>query len=84
MHDYIVIGSGIAGLFTALLASRHGEVLLLTNMILIGRLTATAAIERRESRGGHYRRDFPAADPRWRRHIVLSKASAARCAKEVR
>jgi L-aspartate oxidase len=55
----------------------------LKNMILIGRLIATAAIERRESRGGQCRRDFPDADPGWRRHIVLSKAAAARCAKEV-
>src|SRR5262245_9702784 len=30
MYDYIIIGSGIAGLFTALLASKHGSVLLLT------------------------------------------------------
>jgi L-aspartate oxidase len=55
----------------------------LKNMILIGSLMATAALERRESRGGHCRRDFPDEDPRWRRHIVLSKAAAARCAKEV-
>jgi L-aspartate oxidase len=56
----------------------------LNNMILLGGLMATAAIERRESRGGHCRSDFPDADPRWQRHIVLSKAAAARCAKEVR
>lgn len=56
----------------------------LKNMILIGRLMATAAIERRESRGGQYRGDFPAPDPRWLRHIVLSKAATARCANEVR
>ena len=30
MHDYIIIGSGIAGLFTALRAAKHGRVLLLT------------------------------------------------------
>jgi L-aspartate oxidase len=55
----------------------------LANMILIGGLMATAALERRESRGGHSRRDFPNENPRWLRHIVLSKAEAARCAKEV-
>jgi L-aspartate oxidase len=56
----------------------------LKNMILIGGLMATAARERRESRGGHSRRDFHDTDPRWQRHILLSKAEAARCAKEVR
>ena len=55
----------------------------LANMLLIGRLMATAAGERRESRGGHYRSDFPNTDPKWRRHIVLSKAEAARSAREV-
>jgi L-aspartate oxidase len=55
----------------------------LANMILIGRLMSTAADERRESRGGHHRSDFPNTDPRWRRHIVLSKAEAARSAREV-
>src|SRR5262245_65792380 len=34
MHDYIIIGSGIAGLFTALLASRHGKVIVLTKAAL--------------------------------------------------
>ena len=34
MYDYIVIGSGIAGLFTALLASKHGSVLVLTKAAL--------------------------------------------------
>jgi len=56
----------------------------LRNMILIGRLMTEAAIERRESRGGHFRVDFPAEDPRWRRHIVLSHGSAARRAQEAR
>jgi L-aspartate oxidase len=56
----------------------------LKNMILIGRLMTSAAIERRESRGGHCRADFPKPDPRWQRHIVLSKGSAARSARETR
>jgi L-aspartate oxidase len=55
----------------------------LSNMILIGRLMATAASQRRESRGGHYRSDYPVSDPIWQRHIVLSRAAAARSATEV-
>jgi L-aspartate oxidase len=44
------------------------------NLIWAGRLVATAALARRESRGGHYRADYPAADPAWRRHLHLSAA----------
>ncbi len=32
------------------------------NMLIVARLIATAALNRTESRGGHYRRDFPEAD----------------------
>ncbi|HKA17984.1 MAG TPA: L-aspartate oxidase [Blastocatellia bacterium] len=56
----------------------------LSNMILIGRLMAIAARKRCESRGGHFRSDFPVPDPNWQCHIVLSGAAAARSATEVR
>jgi len=39
------------------------------NLLLAGRLVARAALERRESRGGHFRRDYPAPDPSWCRHL---------------
>lgn len=55
----------------------------LKNMVLIGKLMATAALERRESRGSQCRSDYPNADPRWRRHILLSRAAVALCASEV-
>jgi L-aspartate oxidase len=42
------------------------------NLLWAGRLVATAALARRESRGGHYRADYPEADPAWQRHLVLS------------
>lgn len=35
----------------------------LTNMLAVGRLIARAALDRRESRGCHYRTDYPAPDP---------------------
>ena len=40
------------------------------NMLESARLIAGAALLRRESRGGHYRRDFPRPKNKWRgRHI---------------
>lgn len=56
----------------------------LQNMLLIGRLMAIAALERCESRGSHCRSDFPDTDPKWNRHIAVSKRKAARSAKESR
>jgi len=42
----------------------------LRNLIEVGRLVAAAALQRHESRGAHWRRDFPAADPRAARRTV--------------
>jgi len=40
------------------------------NMIETAQVIAMAALLRRESRGGHYRRDFPRPKHKWRgRHI---------------
>ncbi|MBV8728154.1 MAG: hypothetical protein JO233_10230 [Candidatus Eremiobacteraeota bacterium] len=33
------------------------------NLLTVGRLIATASLARRESRGSHYREDYPATDP---------------------
>lgn len=44
----------------------------LQNMLITARLIATAALARDESRGVHFRRDFPTPDDaRWRRHITI-------------
>ena len=45
----------------------------LRTMVLLGRLMVEAALVRHESRGAHYRTDFPNASPEWERHIVLSR-----------
>jgi len=37
----------------------------LRNMLLVSECVALAAIERKESRGGHTRDDYPTADPQW-------------------
>jgi len=45
----------------------------LANMVLVGRLMAEAALMREESRGAHFRSDFPASSDAWLRHIVFRK-----------
>ncbi len=46
----------------------------LSNLILTGRLIAEAALLREESRGAHFRTDFPKSLPDWQRHIVFNKS----------
>ena len=44
-----------------------------TSSLTVARLMATAALRRTESRGSHFRRDYPSRDDaRWRASIVLS------------
>jgi L-aspartate oxidase len=45
----------------------------LANLLLCGRLVAEAALRREESRGAHYRRDFPQPREEWRRHVVFRR-----------
>jgi L-aspartate oxidase len=41
------------------------------NLLIVARLIARAALRREESRGGHFRADFPARDDRsWRIHLT--------------
>lgn len=53
---------------------RHAEGWELQNMLTVARLMVAAALERRESRGTHWRADFPAPDPAWKRHVTTSLA----------
>ena len=49
------------------------------NMCDVAALVTEAAILRTESRGAHYRADFPEQDDvKWRKHIVLQRGAAAR------
>ncbi len=46
----------------------------LQNMLSLGRLMALAAIRRAESRGAHYRRDFPRPnDEYWKTHLIFRR-----------
>ncbi len=68
MTKYVGVQRSAKGLKLALaelrtLAAAATGDTVLSNMILTARLIATAALNRKESRGGHYRTDFPAANP---------------------
>lgn len=43
------------------------------NMLQVGELVAEAALSRRESRGGHYRVDYPDTHRRWQKHIIFRR-----------
>ncbi len=43
----------------------------LNNLVLTGRLVTEAALMREESRGAHFRSDFPQRLPQWQHHITF-------------
>ena len=45
----------------------------LNNLVITGRLVTEAALLREESRGAHFRSDFPQTLPEWQHHIILVK-----------
>jgi succinate dehydrogenase/fumarate reductase flavoprotein subunit len=47
---------------------------LLQNRLGVGEILATAALTREESRGTHYREDFPKADPAWVKRIFIMRS----------
>jgi len=44
----------------------------LNNLVLTGRLVTDAALLREESRGAHFRSDFPQSSPKWQHHIIFT------------
>jgi fumarate reductase (CoM/CoB) subunit A len=49
------------------------DALEIENMLTVASLVTQSALVRRESRGSHYREDYPQKDSRWDRSIVLNK-----------
>ena len=68
-------GTVLAAWQAALPASCDRGTWELRNMIAVGRLMTEAALIREESRGAHYRTDFPVPAESWQRHIVMVKES---------
>jgi len=87
-YDYIVIGSGIAGLYTALLAKEHGSVLLVTKGSIddcntkLAQGGIAAAIGHRDSPELHYKDTIAAGDGLCDKAMVriLVEEAAARIA----
>jgi L-aspartate oxidase len=53
------------------------------NLLCTGRLVTAAALARRESRGGHYRSDYPEPDPAWQVHLVATLGKDRRVQVEI-
>jgi len=63
----------LAGWQKSLPLSTDRPSLELSNLVLVGRLVTEAALVRQESRGAHFRSDFPHSSPDWQCHIVFTR-----------
>jgi L-aspartate oxidase len=56
----------------------HNRAPRFRNALTAARMIATGALARTESRGGHFRSDYPDHDPAWRHrtYMTLSEAEA--------
>lgn len=53
------------------------------NLLAAGRMVTATALARRESRGGHYRSDYPEPDPAWQVHLATTLAPDGRVEVEL-
>ena len=53
------------------------------DMLKTAEVIILAALERKESRGAHYRSDYPHMDPAWEKNIRVSKDQAGKLVTKV-
>jgi L-aspartate oxidase len=86
MSEKVGVVRDRAGLVEALSViaaiEKRTEAPRLLDMLATARLIAAAALQRTESRGGHYRSDFPEPDEAWRHRTFISLAEAEQIARE--
>jgi L-aspartate oxidase len=83
MSEHVGVERDAAGLLRTLerfdeIGGRLARAGFESNMLVAARLIARAALAREESRGGHYRTDFPDPDPAWQRRSYARFADLAR------
>jgi L-aspartate oxidase len=78
LRDHESLATAIAALLP--LAVSAGPV---ADPALVALLIAVAALHRRESRGGHFRSDFPQPDAAWRERCTLTQHTALRAARDI-
>jgi L-aspartate oxidase len=69
--------------FPTQVSDLHPEALTAANAALTARLIVTSALLREESRGAHFRADFPRPDDAMRAHMVLARGKRARLVEVV-
>jgi fumarate reductase (CoM/CoB) subunit A len=65
--------SGLEEVLQFVDSHRENRNLMVQNRLLLGSILAAAALRREESRGTHYREDFPESDPAWVKKIIISQ-----------
>jgi L-aspartate oxidase len=92
MREHAGLIRSTEGLDTALcslegFASRargsHPEAITAANAVLAAQLVVAGALLRTESRGAHFRTDFPSADMAWRGHLIFERGQRPRLVETI-
>jgi L-aspartate oxidase len=77
LRDGASLQEGLARLasFPMVAEQPDSEAITAANAALVAHLIMRSALLREESRGGHFRSDFPQSDLNWRKHTVLQRGA---------